>query len=534
MSTGKNSQNIQSLSRSNSELKHALQHFIDCAPNSGPLIVQIDNIKKALKSNETMFTFAALVEQYAKMKKNFDKTDYQSKKKDLNTLKSLLKKSLLKNLSSNQSTKISAILTDISQNQPDHVIMVAVGKALEGFSEDLSVLRSQSKIIIGDREVTSEETGVMASDIHLASKRLLKDVITISNQLIKTYPNDQFILNLIEEASQVTDQKGTFFKSINLLERSTTYLALLIQQERCAAEEMLNDIHASIVDVVKHTTVLEKLMNSNKDDADGVKNSMAVELKNMEVKSRAIDTIEGMQNHIKDSVALMSHIMNDYAETQNQINLTNDATIDELTFKVNNASSFVEKLEEKLELAEESNLLDELTTVGNRKGYVQAINKERKSWAASRLPLTLMVIDVDKFKSVNDNYGHSVGDQVLKCLGQTLKKHIRSTDYVARYGGEEFAIILPATDVKKAVRLGQKLKETINNLKFELRKKNKVLRITCSFGISTFTEKAFNTIDVFNAADKALYQAKNNGRNAIVVSSAGQYNFIDNQQAAVK
>jgi len=534
MSSGSTSKDLKSLTRSNNELKHALQHFIDSAPNSGPLAVQIDSIQKALKSNDVMFTFAALVEQYAKMKKNYDKLDYQNKKKDLNTLKSLLKKSLLKNLSSNQAEKIEEILTTISQHQPEHQIMVSVGKVLENFSEDLSVLRSQSKVIVGDREISSEETNVVATDIHLASKRLIKDVVTISKQLIKTYPNDQFISNILVEASEVTDEKGTFFKSINLLERSTTYLALLIQQERCAAEEMLNDIHANIVDVVRHTTVIEKLFDANKDNTDGVKNSMVVELKNMEVKAKAIDTLDGMQNHIKDSVALMSHIMNDYADAQTQINLTNEATIDELTFKVNNTSSFVEKLEEKLELAKESNLTDELTTIGNRKGYVVNINKERKAWSSTKLPLTMMLVDVDKFKNVNDTFGHSVGDQVLKCLGQTLKKHIRSTDYVARYGGEEFVVILPATEVKKAVQIAKKIKEIVNNLKFELRKKNKVLKITCSFGISAFSEQTSNTLDVFNAADQALYQAKHNGRNAIVVSAGGQYNFVDGKKTVTE
>lgn len=534
MSSGKNSKDLQSLNRSNSELKHALQHFIDSASNSGPLAVQIDNIKKALKSNEVMFTFAALVEQYAKMKKNYDKLDHQNKKKNLNALKSLLKKSLLKNLSSNQAEKIEEVLTTISQDQPEHVITVSVGRVLESFSEDLSVIRSQSKVIIDGSEINSEETNVVASDILLASKRLIKDVVTVSKKLIKTYPNDPFISNILVEASKVTDEKGTFFKSINLLERSTTYLAILIQQERCAAEEMLNDIHANIVDVVKHTTVIEKLLNTNKDSADNVKNSMVVELNNMEIKAKKIDSLEGMQKHIKNSIALMSHIMNDYAAAQNQINLTKEATINELNFKVNNTSSFVEKLEEKLELAEECNLIDELTTIGNRKGYVVNINKERKAWSATKLPLTIMLVDVDKFKNVNDNFGHSVGDQVLKCLGQTLKKHIRSTDYVARYGGEEFVIILPATEVKKAIQIAKKIKEIVNNLKFELRKKNKVLKITCSFGISAFSEQTSNTLDVFNAADKALYQAKNNGRNAIVVSAEGQYNFVDGQKTIAK
>lgn len=531
MSAPHSSQDFKLLNRANSELKRALRHFIESAPNSGPLAVKIDEIKTSLNSNEAIFTFASLVEQYAKMKQNFDNVDYQNKKKDLNTLKALLKESANKNLSSIQNEKIDDILSAISLNQEDHAIMVSVGKALAYFSEDLAALRKTSAVIVSETQTGSEETGVKATDIHLASKRLIKNVVAISRQLTKTYPNDKTISSVLIDAEQISDDKGYFFKTINIVERSTTYLALLIQQERCAAEEMLNDIHANIVDAFKHTSVIENLINSNKDNANEVKENMVCQLKNMEVKANAIDTIEGMQKHIKDNVLLMSSIMNDYAETQNQIHLNNESTISDLSYKVSTTATFVEELETKLNIAQENMLVDELTTIGNRKGYVETINKERKSWAVSKMPLTLMLIDADKFKHINDNFGHNVGDQVLKCIGQTLKKHIRSTDYVARYGGEEFVIIMPATDLKESVLLAKKIKKVINNLKFELRTKDKVLSITCSFGLATFTESRSNTTDVFIAADKALYQAKENGRNTIVVSSEEKFIYLDKKKS---
>ncbi|MEW6982292.1 diguanylate cyclase [Colwelliaceae bacterium 6471] len=527
MGTDKTTKDLRSLSRSNSELKRALRFFIDCAPNAGPLAIQIENIKNVLKSNEAMFTFASLVEQYAKMKQNVDNVESQTKKKDLQKLKSLIKSCSQKNLSPSQAEKILDILSAISLDQPPHTIMVSVGQALEYFADDLGTLRESSTVIVPEQEVKAEETGVVATDVHLASKRLLKDIIAISTQLAQTYPNDKFIGSILFEAKQITDSKGTFFKSINLLERSTNYLALLIQQERCSAEEMLNDIHANIISVFKQTTVIEQLITSCNDNSSNIKNSMVTELKNMEVKAKKIDTMQGMQEHIKRSVSLMSNIMDDYAKSQQQIHETNQATISNLTDKINNTSSFVEKLEKQLDVAEENILIDELTTIGNRKGYVLTINKERNVWTTTNQPLTLLLIDVDKFKAINDSFGHSIGDQVLKCLGQTLKNNIRSTDYVARYGGEEFVIILPTTDLTTTTELAKKIRKTINNLKFELRKKNKVLNITCSFGISTFTEQCSNTTDVFNAADRALYQAKKLGRDAIVVASPEGFVTID-------
>ena len=281
---------------------------------------------------------------------------------------------------------------------------------------------------------------------------------------------------------------------------------------------MLNDIHTSLVNVINQTSMVDKLIASSKDTTNEAQDGLLLELKNMEAKAKTIDTLDGMQKHIKKSVNLLSNIMNDYVDAQQKIALSQEATIKDLTYQVTNASSFVEKLEKKLDVAEETSLVDDLTTVGNRKGYVLRINQERKNWVATKTPLSLMVIDVDRFKSINDTYGHSIGDQVLKCLGQTLKKNIRSSDYVARYGGEEFVVILPATDLHKTVQIAKKIKEVINNLKFELRKKNKVLKITCSFGISTFGANNSNTIDVFNQADKALYKAKDDGRDTIMVA----------------
>ena len=509
---------LNTLSRTNNELKRAIRHFIDAAPKTGALAVQMDNIKSALKSNEAMFTFASLVEQYAKTKANIENIDYQSSKKDLKTLKSTISKCAKRNLSTHQLEKVNNVLEQITTKQSDSTVLLSLATALDYFAEDIATLRENSKTIVAEKDAVNNETGVVAHDIHLASKRLIKETISINKQLAETYPQDKFIGEILTEAKAIKDAKGAFFKSIDLLERSTNYLALLIQRERCAAEEMLNDIHASLVTVVNQTSVVDKLLVSAKDTTNEAQENMLLELKNMEVKASNIETMEGMQKHIKSSVQLLSDIMNDYVDAQHQINLTQEATIKDLSYQVTNASNFVEKLEKQLDVAEETSLVDDLTTVGNRKGYVLRVNQERKNWVATKTPLSLMVIDVDRFKSINDTYGHSIGDQVLKCLGQTLKKNIRSSDYVARYGGEEFVVILPATDLHKTVQIAKKIKEVINNLKFELRKKNKVLKITCSFGISTFGTKNSNTIDVFNLADKALYKAKNDGRDTIIVA----------------
>lgn len=299
-----------------------------------------------------------------------------------------------------------------------------------------------------------------------------------------------------------------------------TDIRLLLDKEEpdidCIARLISNDV------VISSAAVL-KIINSPF--------YAVTELKNMEAKAKAIKSIDGMQKHIKESVALISEIMNEYASTQSRLHQKNTKKIKGLKSKVNSASCFIEKLERELNVSQENNLVDELTSVSNRKGYVRAINNERDSWLSSGQPLSLMIIDIDKFKNINDSYGHSIGDQVIKCIGQTLKKVIRSTDHVARYGGEEFVLILPATDLDKAIILAEKIRSVVNTLTFELRKKNQTMKVTCSFGLASFTKDMSNTVEVFNAADKALYQAKESGRDAIAYFSGTSFTLVDKLSA---
>lgn len=517
MGSESDNKDIHSLNRLNNELKRALHHFINSASTTGTLGAQLDKIKAALKQNEVMFTFASLVEQYAKMKKNLDSLDVQAKERNLKALKTLIKKTAKESLTPEQHSKILAILADISEQKPDHEIMLTLGKALEYFSSIAKHNPQKNNTTI---------TAISYEDKQ-AGRRLIRDLDTIFRKLAQLYPDDMIIKDILSEVSKGYG-KSNYNAFIDLLAQASCYLAQLIQKERDNAIEVLNDIHANIISVFKQAKLIEKLNDSSKNNIDDLSKTMLAELENMELKAREIDDITGMQAHIKQSISFMSNIMNNCAKMQNRINVANEAIIKELTFKINTVSSFVEDLESKLNVAEESSLIDDLTQIGNRKGYIERINKERNCWLNTQKPLSLVVLDVDNFKSVNDEYGHSTGDQVLKSLAQTLKKQIRSTDFIARYGGEEFVIILPNTDLEQAITLTQKIRQVVNNLKFELRKKNKVLKITCSYGLATFSNKKPNTIDVFNAADKALYQAKECGRDAIVVYSDDQYTIIDN------
>ena len=157
---------------------------------------------------------------------------------------------------------------------------------------------------------------------------------------------------------------------------------------------------------------------------------------------------------------------------------------------------------------------------------MQRLKEEIKKAWRYRHPLSLIFIDLDFFKQVNDEHGHQIGDQLLMELGELIKKSIRDYDVACRFGGEEFVVLLPQTTLENAFDLADRLREKVANHLFC--SSTTMLRVTASFGVSMtpefsdagnqFTEEEVNTIaeKIVSEADNALYQAKEAGRNQVV------------------
>ncbi|MBD9359977.1 GGDEF domain-containing protein [Methylomonas fluvii] len=171
-------------------------------------------------------------------------------------------------------------------------------------------------------------------------------------------------------------------------------------------------------------------------------------------------------------------------------------------------------LRSKLDLAQHRATRDPLTNLPNRLAFEDRLADEMARCRRHKSPMTLMVWDVDLFKTINDTYGHKCGDKALIVIAELLFKHCRETDFVARFGGEEFVMILPGADAKSALVIAEKLRKTLENSSFNANG-NKV-SITLSCGISQFIDGDTNE-SIFNRADTGLYRAKQTGRNRCVV-----------------
>lgn len=162
---------------------------------------------------------------------------------------------------------------------------------------------------------------------------------------------------------------------------------------------------------------------------------------------------------------------------------------------------------------------DPLTGLHNRRFLDEALERELAACAAAGLPLALVLIDIDRFKRINDTYGHPAGDEMIRRLAELLRERVRDEGLIAcRYGGEEFLLMLPATPLHEAAALAEELRATFESLRVE--SGGQMMRTTLSIGVAGFPEHGARAPMLVLRADHALYAAKLGGRNQVVRADA--------------
>ena len=159
--------------------------------------------------------------------------------------------------------------------------------------------------------------------------------------------------------------------------------------------------------------------------------------------------------------------------------------------------------------------LDSLTNLLSRKTILEQAKIELSRSRYSGNPFSIIVLDIDNFKNINDLYGHQAGDDVLQRISACLKQSIRKTDMAGRIGGEEFIILLPDTNEDNAVTIAEKVRNSIERLNFDSDIKPELEMVSASFGVSTAVDKSKNFKDLYAQADKALYKSKRDGKNKV-------------------
>jgi diguanylate cyclase (GGDEF)-like protein len=169
--------------------------------------------------------------------------------------------------------------------------------------------------------------------------------------------------------------------------------------------------------------------------------------------------------------------------------------------------------------AQELAVTDGLTRLLLRRSVLERIDQELKRGDEQSTPTSLVMMDIDHFKSVNDTYGHPAGDAVLRDVAAIVRRSVRDVDVCGRYGGEEFAVLLPQTDAKGAKLVAERIREAVRARPFELRGESR--QVTISLGVATAPVQGKDTRSLLEAADEALYASKQGGRDRVTLSTIG-------------
>ncbi len=184
------------------------------------------------------------------------------------------------------------------------------------------------------------------------------------------------------------------------------------------------------------------------------------------------------------------------------------------------SSEDLKQLQQELEKSQQEAQTDALTGLINRRGLEKKFEIERIRAKQNDLPFSIIMVDIDHFKRVNDAFGHLVGDSLLRSIAHLLKTHLRKNDIAARYGGEEFLILLPETGIKGATTVAQKIQKTMATKEWKLKQSGETMgKITVSMGISLYRLNESEE-SLIKRADDALFLAKNKGRDQIITQEA--------------
>jgi diguanylate cyclase len=286
-----------------------------------------------------------------------------------------------------------------------------------------------------------------------------------------------------------------------------------LRKQRAELEEFLEQVTRQLALLEGFTTWQVTTAKSRRDDSAGLER--AVEAQMGELRRDVADTgdlalIKGKVQTRLDAVAEALH---GFRVSEERRDAENEKRASELGQEVLRLKVRTSELVDLCAAQENRLMFDSLTGAHSRYAYEKRLAEEHQRWQRHQQPLSYTIFDIDRFKLINDQFGHEVGDRLLRAVAELLSRHKRTEDFVARLGGEEFALLLPMTSLDAAIVVADKVREAVEAATFQ--HKGRRERVTISGGVTEFRLGDTPSI-VYDRADRALYRAKEEGRNRCV------------------
>ncbi len=412
----------------------------------------------------------------------------------------------------------------LQQIKPDEVdkpgfIQRLFGRATRPHSDTTESTPDQEQAIDNEEHrERAELDSERATDVQFhISHEITPGFANISDQLVSVIKNLMGQIEVPELALvQATNVRQALSKPINwyelvpMLEDLSIVVLAALDQDHREFESFLKTLDQRLSEVQRF---LGSAQQSQQDViSDGLRLDEVVRHQVSTLNDDidvAVD-LESLKQSVRNN---LDAIVNSLDQFQLEQEKNEVSVVDQLAALVDKVASMEKESKDTKHSLEEQRkrlMLDSLTQLPNRESYENRLAQEYERWLRYHRPFSLAMCDVDLFKSVNDNYGHSSGDKVLRVIAKTLAKRLRKTDFVSRYGGEEFVILMPETSGEQAISTMNTVREAIAQCPFHFHEKR--INVTMSFGVAEFSE-GDDKKTVFERADKALYQAKDSGRN---------------------
>jgi diguanylate cyclase len=222
------------------------------------------------------------------------------------------------------------------------------------------------------------------------------------------------------------------------------------------------------------------------------------------------EDIEALKHTIQEGLDAIENHFADYLRREEELTREAEQRIADLSSRLHDIKYEAFTLQKQMQEQRDRAMKDPLTSVFNRLAFEEHMQREFIRWKRYGDPLSICIIDIDHFKTINDTCGHLAGDKALKAMSVRLLQNVREVDIVCRYGGEEFVVIMPNTAAGPAYHVAEKLRNMINATGFHYN--HQPIDITVSCGVASF-QQGDDPQSVFQRADDALYTAKKSGRN---------------------